>query len=146
MILGITFIFGGYFFMQKELNSRPITLICSKPTTTNNVNVTVSYIFNYLGNNVDNIYYKVDFDYSKLSDNELNILNNFDACSLLNKAMENRQLKFADCNKEVNNKHLIVTAVVDKSSFGSKKIKSADAIKDTFEKENFKCESEEDNN
>ena len=146
LVLGIGFLFGGYYLMQNNLNNKPIVLTfltCSRTASDDNYSATISYKFNYRGRNIDTINYIVDFDYSNVSDDDFNEVSNIDVCTQLKNELDSKDLKFSNCDKKIDDRHIIVTSVIDKNSFGNKRIKSANDVTEILEKKDFKCDAVE---
>lgn len=143
LVLGIGFLFGGYYLMQNDLNNKPIVLTCSRTASDDNYSATISYKFNYHGRNIDTINYIVDFDYSNVSDDDFNEVSNIDVCTQLKNELDSKDLKFSNCDKKIDDRHIIVTSVIDKNSFGNKRIKSANDVTEILEKKDFKCDAVE---
>ena len=95
LVLGIGFLFGGYYLMQNNLNNKPIVLTCSRTASDDNYSATISYKFNYRGRNIDTINYIVDFDYSNVSDDDFNEVSNIDVCTQLKNELDSKDLKFS---------------------------------------------------
>ena len=143
IFLGILLIFFGYYFLQSNLNSIQVKnkLVCSISNSSSNskFDTTTYYSFVYNNRKVDEFIYKIDRDYSRLSDSEYSVAINTKLCSDISEMFSKKKLDFSKCEERVYNKHLIVETTIDKESNAYKRIGGLDRQKKHLEGLGYSC-------
>ena len=115
--------------------NKPSTLTCSMTKGSNKVVLSS----NFVGNNLKSMALAYDIDYSSYSDSTVSALEKQDFCKKVSTLMYKYTL--IDCKQKVENKHMIVTAGVDMSSFTKDQTTGSPAVtKAEMEKQGYTCE------
>ena len=110
-------------------------------TQTNN-GVDITFNIGFKGNIIDSMDFNYDMDLSNFSDEQIALLEKQDFCATVKSAMSTYKDAFTNCEKNIDNKHLKVSAVlsVDKISKSIiDKMATPEKTKTELEKEGYKC-------
>lgn len=135
IILLVTLVVTGCFAAGRK------KLVCKQ--NANGVDVTFNIDFN--GNTIEKMYFSYDVDMTSRDQTAIDLISKQDFCTIVKNSMKEYTTSFANCNQNVDNKHLIVNAELDVDKLAGNAINkktSPKAAKSELEKQQYTCSFE----
>lgn len=107
--------------------------------------VDIQFNVGFKGNTIDTMDFSYDMDLSSYSDLQINAIKGQDFCNIVKKSMSQYSNAFTNCNQNIENKHLNVTAAFDVDKLANNvldKLTSPKSAKSDLEKQGYTCNFE----
>ena len=138
LILCLTFVLTGCDFSFSFNKDKEETVTCKQSQE----GVDVYMYVNVKGEHVTGMSFKYEMDLSSYTDEQINLVQQNDFCTIVKSSLSQYANGFADCNYGINDdKVLVVDAKLDVNNIdGMDEKTNSKEIKDGFEKQNYICE------
>ena len=107
--------------------------------------VDIQFNVGFKGNTIESMDFSYDMDLASYSDLQINAIKGQDFCNIVKNSMSQYSNAFTNCNQNIENKHLSVTAAFDINKLANNvldKLASPKAAKSDLEKQGYTCNFE----